>query len=149
MRRVVTTGRFTKVYESNGRFTKVYIGEDGGRFTKVHEANGDTVLVPQMGAGGIEQGHSMGHSTDPVSLEVMAKRLTITSAKLRSWTHKKEQDVAGKNAIPFHKHGNGLWFIPAEIDDWMARLGTHAPAGPSTTALLKKLRQAGKRKRAA
>jgi len=44
------------------------------------------------------------------------------------------------------KHGNGLWFIPAEIDDWMARLGTHAPAGPSATALLKKLRQAGKRK---
>ena len=142
MKKVITTGRFTKVYESNGRFTKVYLGEDGGHFTKVTEANGDTVLVPQMGAGGIEQGHS----TDAVPLDVMAKRLAVTPALLRTWTHKKAQDAAGKNAIPFRKHGNGLWFIPAEIDDWMARLGTHAPAGPSATALLKKLRQAGKRK---
>jgi hypothetical protein len=98
-----------------------------------------------MGAGGIEQGHS----TDPVPLDVMAKRLAVTPAKLRSWTHKKAQDAAGKNAIPFRKHGNGLWFIPAEIDDWMVRLGNHAPAGLSTAALAKKLRQAGKRKRVA
>jgi hypothetical protein len=48
MKKVITAGRFTKVYESNGRFTKVYIGEGGGRFTKVHEANGDTLLVPQQ-----------------------------------------------------------------------------------------------------
>ncbi len=135
----VNYGRYTKVYETNGRYTKVYL-EDGGQFTKVTEANGDTVLVPRIGASGA------GDEGRNVSLSVMAAQLKMTPKLLRTWTWNKAQEAAGKNAIPFHKHGNRLWFIQSEIDDWMAQLGTYAPA-PSTAAMLKKLRQAGKRKR--
>jgi hypothetical protein len=74
MKKVITTGRFTKVYESNGRFTKVYIGEGGGRFTKVHEANGDTLLVPQQEhrADRADRGQN-----DPMTLADLAHKLGV------------------------------------------------------------------------
>jgi hypothetical protein len=126
MKKVITTGRFTKVYESNGRFTKVYIGEGGGRFTKVHEANGDTLLVPQQEhrADRADRGQN-----DPMTLADLAHKLGVNPRTIRSWTWSRAQQAQLPHLrIPFTKLGNTLWFSPAKIDIWLQQLGNAPPA---------------------